>query len=94
MRCWLGWVCRAGCRFGPTSLLGPFTRFALPAAAPYLPPSNLRTLVGFLTALNPLSRLPPGREPTSGRKTGVAYLQYSSAAEAQAALGLDGERKL
>lgn len=36
---------------------------------------------------------PPRREPSSGRKTGVAYLQFSSAAEAQAALGLDGEGK-
>ena len=31
------------------------------------------------------------REPASGRKTGVAYLEFSAAAEAQAALGLDGE---
>lgn len=58
---------------------------ALPTCT-FLPATHPATPTAKLTQPLPATR----RDPVSGRKTGVAYLQYSSAAEAQAALGLDG----
>jgi len=58
----------------------------LPAACPLCHQSPLDPAAPLRYGLLALAC----RDPASGRRTGVVYMQYSSAAEAQAALALDG----
>ncbi|EFN60040.1 hypothetical protein CHLNCDRAFT_133263 [Chlorella variabilis] len=58
------------------------------------PAASDRVLIAHFGACGYIQRITHLRDPASGRRSGVAYMQFSTAAEAQAALALDGSALL